>query len=317
VKQHKKLLAGVAAAITIVTLSEASAFAESRPQRGTRSDGGAISRGRDSASRAPQRGDSSVSRGDARRDSRGGNDARRDGGAIRRGDDSSRQGRNEGYRRGGDDSSRRGSVDARGGVDTRGSQLERDRQRRSNDRYSREGRDRDRTYGQRNESSQHGRYNRGQQYSHRGRISRMHRYGDGYRVWVVGAPYPYYIPSHYYHRDRFRVGLWITLGGYYNPLGYYDYYDGYSYDRNYAYSRGELRGIVESVDSRRSSFVLRNEETGNYVTVVPRGRRVYVRPGEYVEVDGTWSRTGLFTAYDIDWLDRDRYADRDDWDDRY
>jgi hypothetical protein len=37
-------------------------------------------------------------------------------------------------------------------------------------------------------------------------------------------------------------------------------------------------------------------------------------------VDGTWTRSGYFTAYDIDWLNRDRYDDsrydRDD-DDRY
>lgn len=293
-RQKKKLMAGLAAVAAVATLAGTSAFADSRPQHGTRSSGGAISRdhggtggeprrGNDSVSREPRRGNDSVSRGDTQR----GNDTRRGNGRT----------------------------------------YENDRDRSSGQRYGREetfsrgGNDRNRNRWYDNDS----RYRNAQPYHTRGRISRTHRYDGGYRVWVAGAPYPFFIPDRYYRRDRFSVGLWINLGGFYNPLGYYDYYDGYdgydgySYDRysdRRSYSRGELRGVVESVDSRRTSFVLRNEDTGSYVTVLPRGRRVYVRPGDYVEVDGTWTRSGYFTAYDIDWPDRDRYDDRDD-DERY
>ena len=129
-----------------------------------------------------------------------------------------------------------------------------------------------------------------------GRVSRVLRHGSGYRVWVHGTNYPFFIPMSHWHRDRFRVGLVINLGGYYNPLGYYDYYDGRS--------RGDLRGVVESVDYRRDTFVVRNDYTGSFVTVYARERYLDVRPGDYVEISGEWTRSGLFTAWDVDLLDR-------------
>lgn len=141
------------------------------------------------------------------------------------------------------------------------------------------------------------RYSSRQPHYARGRVSKVSRHGDIYRVWVSGAHYPFHIPKAHYHRDRFRVGVVVNLGGYYNPRGYYDYYDGRSY------SRGALRGTVESVDYRRDTFVVRNSATGNYITVVSRDRRFDVRPGDFVELYGGWSR-GVFQANDIDLLDR-------------
>ena len=153
----------------------------------------------------------------------------------------------------------------------------------------------------------HGSYGNRQPYYGQGRISQVHRYGGGYRIWIVGSPYPFFIPEAYYRSSRFRIGLSIRLGGYYNPLGYYDYYDGYDdgyYSRGN--SRGELRGTVESVDYRRDTFVIRNEATGSFVTVVLRDRREDVRTGDFVEVSGDWTRNGVFEAYDVDQLDYDR-----------
>jgi hypothetical protein len=132
-------------------------------------------------------------------------------------------------------------------------------------------------------------------------VSRVNPYRGGYRVWVGGAPYPFFIPSSYWHRDRFRVGLFINLGGYYNPLGYYDYYDDY-YDGR-ATSAGYLRGVVESVDHRGDTFVIRNEATGSFVTVVTRDRRDQVRAGDYVELDGHWARSGVFQARRVEFLE--------------
>lgn len=132
--------------------------------------------------------------------------------------------------------------------------------------------------------------NRQPYYAH-GRVSRAYRHGHGYHVWIHGVHYPFFIPSAYYHHNRFRVGLFIRLGGYYNNAGYYDYYGGAS--------AGTLYGVVESVDYRRGTFVLRNDATGSFVTVVMTGRSVDVRPGDSVELSGDWTRSGLFQAYDV------------------
>lgn len=153
--------------------------------------------------------------------------------------------------------------------------------------------------------------NRQPYYAH-GRVSRISPYRGGYRVWIGGAPYPFFISDAYYRRNRFRIGLTIGLGGFYNPLGYYDYYDGYNggYYSDRRYSAGSLRGTVESVDNRRDTFVVRNEATGSFVTVAMRDRRRDVRPGDYVELSGDWTRSGIFEAYDVSLLgdgDRDGY----------
>ncbi|HKR65172.1 MAG TPA: hypothetical protein VJZ00_15685 [Thermoanaerobaculia bacterium] len=160
-----------------------------------------------------------------------------------------------------------------------------------------------------NDSRNGGRYESRQQqqqpYRASGRVSRVDRYGSGYRVWVGGSRYPFFVPDRYYRRDRFRVGVFIELGGYYNPGGYYDYYDGGS-----SYSRGDLRGVVESVDYRRGTFVIRNEASGSFVTVATRDRyREDVRAGDYVELTGDWTRNGLFEARRVDIVDSRGYND--------
>ena len=202
----------------------------------------------------------------------------------------------------------RGRIERRSLDGDNSSNDRRNNDRRNNDRYNNDRYDNDRSnreWRDRNDyrsdrSRSYGRSNGYRQpyYSH-GRISRVHRYGGGYRVWIGGARYPYYIPLAYYRHDRFRVGLSISLGGYYNPGGYYDYYDGY-YDSR---SDGAIRGVVESVDYRRDSFVVRNDATGSFVTVLSRDRRLDVRAGDYVELSGEWTRSGVFTAWDVNFLD--------------
>ncbi|HEX9981839.1 MAG TPA: hypothetical protein VGF69_01115 [Thermoanaerobaculia bacterium] len=143
-----------------------------------------------------------------------------------------------------------------------------------------------------------------QPYHTRGRVSRYDSWNGGYRVWVHGAPYPFFVPLSHWRRSPFRVGVVINIGGYYNPLGYYDYYDGP------AVTTAAMRGVVESVDYRRDTFVLRNEATGSFVTVRSRGGDrdlERVRPGDYVEIDGDWSRGGVFEAYRLEFFDNDRY----------
>ncbi|HJQ38341.1 MAG TPA: hypothetical protein VKB93_14485 [Thermoanaerobaculia bacterium] len=295
-----ELLSRIGVALAATTLVGASVFAESRPSNETRVRRGEHGRiQRESSgerSRATRRDNSSnerrssvrreTERSDARVEVRGERNDR----SYRNTDRSTN--RTERYNRDTNRSSRENREwRDRGSYDRNNRNNSRNHTR--NDRYDRN--DRNRSYG-RSPSYGYGRSNHYRQpyYGH-GRVSRVHRYGGGYRVWIVGAPYPFYIPLAYYRHDRFRVGLTIRLGGYYNDGGYYDYYDGYS--------DGSIRGVVESVDYRRDSFVVRNEATGSFVTILSRDRRLDVRAGDYVELEGEWTRSGVFTAWDVDFLE--------------
>ena len=153
-------------------------------------------------------------------------------------------------------------------------------------------------------------YGRGNAYYHDGRISRIEHWNNGFRIYVGGAPYPFFVPEARFRLFPFRVGLSLHIGGYYNPLGYYDYYDAGPYG---AYSApvasGDLRGLVESVDYRRGSLVIRDDVSGQFVTVVMRGgdpRFDSLRTGDYVDLSGDWVR-GYFNAYRVDRIDDGYY----------
>jgi hypothetical protein len=209
-----------------------------------------------------------------------------------------------------DNSSNNGSWrnDSRSRESNRGSNDRyRDNNRnRSNDRYRDNGRYSDNGRYRNNSSYRSSRYGNRDRYYYRGKVHRVYPYGGGYRVWLTGCQYPFFVPAAHYHRDRFRVGLFIGLGGYYNSRGYYDYYDDYADDRYYGVSasRGEIRGVVESVDYRRETFVVKNAATGSFVTIIMRDRgRDPVRSGDYVELRGDWTRDGVFEAYSVDIVD--------------
>jgi hypothetical protein len=160
------------------------------------------------------------------------------------------------------------------------------------------------------------RFNRGSRpFHHHGRISRFDRRGGGYYVYS-GAPYPFYVPYRYWRPNRFRVGLSVHLGGFYNPRGYYDYYDDedryvgryrsrdrYDDDRygEKRFIEATLTGVVESVDERRARFVLKNDATGSLITVsmLMAEGRTEVRPGDHLEIEGEWTRLGVFDAVAI------------------
>lgn len=311
VRKNKHLATTIAAAMAVAMLAGTSAFAETRHREGTRSraEGRAEGRAtvrRERSAQTQERQRSDESRNYRRRESSERSEASRrpsnfrpepsSGETYRRRDTTSR---GESYRR--NDSSSRGETYRRNDSSSRGESYRR------NDSWR--GNDNNRSYGNRSNGNRS--YGSTRPYYHRGPVTRYSRYGGGYRVWIGGAPYPFYVPLSHWHHDRFRVGLVINLGGWYRD-GYYDYYDGYDYR---ATSRGDLQGVVESVDYSRDTFVVRNEATGSFVTVVARDRRARdVRPGDYVELSGSWTRSGVFSAYDVDYIDRDR--DRD-YRDRY
>jgi hypothetical protein len=300
---NKQLASRFAAAVAVASLVGASAFAESRPSNETRGRIRDRVVERSGERNRTSRSDESRNRGRAAESSievRGNRADRSTGGRIER--DRTREDRSQ------------SSLESR--TDRNRSSREnntwRNQQRNSDSRSRgtyRDGRYRDNGYrdNRYRNDSRSGRYGNRSPYHHSGRVHRVYPYGGGYRVWLTGCNYPFYIPSAYFHRNRFRVGVTIALGGYYNSRGYYDYYD--DYDRGYydsRTSRGELRGVVESVDYRRETFVVRNEATGSFVTVVMRDRgRDPVRAGDYVELGGDWTRSGLFEAYRVDIVDYD------------
>lgn len=144
-----------------------------------------------------------------------------------------------------------------------------------------------------------------------GRISRFVHERGGYRIWVDGGRFPVWIPEARISLfPRLRVGLSLRIGGYYDPLGYleaYDYYnDGYYYGG--AYSSGLLRGIVETVDYRRGTMVVRDDVSGSFVTALIRDRRLEtLRPGDYAEIAGDWTRSGLFEGLRLEDVRDGRY----------
>ena len=162
----------------------------------------------------------------------------------------------------------------------------------------------------RNDSYRHdGRRN----YSTYGRVTRYERYRGGYRVWVGGG-YPFYVPEARWRSFPLRVGISVRLGGYWNVGGYYDVYDYGPYDGSYGGYRtsGDVRGIVEEVDYRRGTAVVRDDIYGDFITVVLRGRDSRLgslRRGDNVTLGGDWTR-GVFYAYSV--LDQryDRYDRR-------
>ena len=147
-------------------------------------------------------------------------------------------------------------------------------------------------------------YNGREAYEGHGRISRYEPWNGGYRVWL-GAGYPFYVSSAFFNLHHLGIGVNIGLGGYWNPLGYYDAYSypyAYSPYSNYPSTAGELHGVVESVDYRNGTVVLRDDVSGNFVTTVMRGndpRFGQLRPGDYVDFNGSWSRGGVFNAYNV------------------
>ncbi|HEX3109183.1 MAG TPA: hypothetical protein VHU41_08810 [Thermoanaerobaculia bacterium] len=163
--------------------------------------------------------------------------------------------------------------------------------------------------------------NRGNAFYHDGRISRIEHWNGGYRVWFGGFGYPFFIPEARFRLFNWRVGLSIHLGGFWNPLGYYDYYDGVDpyYGTGYANvvpyapgtvaTSGYVRGVVESVDYRRGSMVIRDDASGSFVTIMMRGddpRFDSLRNGDYVSLSGDWVR-GYFEAYRVDNVDDGYY----------
>jgi len=92
--------------------------------------------------------------------------------------------------------------------------------------------------------------------SYAGRVERYEPYRGGFRVWIGGAPYPFFVSANLWHRYGIRVGATLSLGGYWDPLGYYDVYNVGQYNDQTA---GDLHGVVENIDYGRGTVVIRDD----------------------------------------------------------
>jgi hypothetical protein len=319
VKNSNKLASQLAVAAAVAALMGTSAFADSRHHDETRGDsrGGRVER--------QDRGDRGGNRGGGRQqqfEQRSNQNWDRGRSNDNRGFDRGRSNDNRGFDRGRSNDNRgfdRGRSNDNRGFDNRGNRdWNRDNASRGNvnENWNR-GRS-ENFYRDSNRSFRDGSFGRrGAPSFYNGRIERFERWNGGFRIYLGGAPYPFFVPEAYFRSHGLRIGLSLRLGGYYNPLGYYDYYDGPYYDGAYYGSNygsgpvtsGDLRGVVESVDYRRGTIVLRDDVSGNFVTTVMRGRdRVLdsLRPGDYVVLSGDWVRGGVFEAYRADLLNDGR-----------
>jgi len=310
----KSLAAQVAGAVAIVTLIGTSAFAETRHHDGTERDGGRQSDNRSSRDSGRQSRDNRSSQGQTYQ--RGENRSQ----TYQRGEN-----RSQTYQRG----ENRSQTYQRGETRNYGQNYSQNYSR-GNTQYDR----RTQADSYRNGASYNNRgsYDRSSGYRNNrpsfddrgrrsvtlnGRVSRFLHERGGYRVWIDGGAYPIWIPEARISLfPHLRVGLSLGFGGYYDPAGYldaYDYYDGGYYGSGYyggvsTYSSGLLRGTVESVDYRNSTLVLRDDVTGNFVTTLIRDRRLEsLRPGDYAEISGSWSRSGVFEGLRLQDEEAGRY----------
>lgn len=159
-----------------------------------------------------------------------------------------------------------------------------------------------------------------------GRISRFEHERGGYRIWVGGSSFPYWVPESYFFGRRIGIGLDLRLGGvfrdgavYVDALGwpgdpYYAdpyYYSPGSYvgSASIRATDGELvQGVVDGVDYRAGLLYVRDAASQRVVTVDMRridrnyGRVSFddLRPGDRITLTGAWVGDGQFAAARIE-----------------
>jgi hypothetical protein len=164
--------------------------------------------------------------------------------------------------------------------------------------------------------------NRGdQRIAQTGRIRSFTRDGDGYRVQLDRDDRWYRVPSgRLGNRGRdLRVGISISLGGIFRGGAIEVDNVGWPGDSGYGrydqrYDQGYIRGVVDRVDFRRGTALMRDDASGRIVEVdlsrAGRSSRIGLddlRRGDYITVEGDWLRGGAFIASRIDSVDTRRY----------
>jgi hypothetical protein len=164
-----------------------------------------------------------------------------------------------------------------------------------------------------------------------GRVNRFEHERGGYRIWVGGSLYPYWVPESYFFGRHLGIGLDLRLGGifrngsiYVDALGWpgdpyyadpYYYGDGAyvgsssvgTYGGGVATSENGLRGVVDGLDFRAGLLYVRDDSSRRVITVdMQRVDRRYgnidfgdLHPGDRVSLGGAWLSDGSFAAASV------------------
>jgi hypothetical protein len=148
-------------------------------------------------------------------------------------------------------------------------------------------------------------YRENQRVTMSGRVNSFSRERDGYRVQLDRGQ-SYWVPrSTFGNRDRdLRAGVSINLGGVFR--GGSVSFDAVSYPGavgGYAYGNGYVNGVIDRIDYRGNTLVVRDQATGRLITAeMTAGGRSNVRnlrPGDYVQMSGQWIGGGVFDVAQI------------------
>jgi hypothetical protein len=145
-----------------------------------------------------------------------------------------------------------------------------------------------------------------------GRVTSFTHEGGGYRVHLDRDGRSFWIPeSQLRNRNDLRVGLSLSLGGIFNgsliDVDAINYPGTYGYASAPLYDQGVVQGVVDRIDYRTNTILVRDEASGRFINVDMRtaGRTSgidarNVRPGDYLTLTGQWDRAGIFEAYRVD-----------------
>jgi hypothetical protein len=176
-----------------------------------------------------------------------------------------------------------------------------------------------------------GRYEANRSVTMEGRVQRLSRERDGYRVELDRGGYSYHVPSSALRSGRggrgldLRVGVSVRFSGTYDSRGYINvsscdwlddnggYYGNDGADRYYRDRNGHreafVSGVVERIDERRGVAELRDARSRSRITIVMRrsddrrNRSIDLndlRRGDVATFAGSWGRGGLFEAWRIE-----------------
>lgn len=201
-RENRQLAARFAAILAVAALVGTSAFADSRPSKETRSH----SEGRSRIQRDRAAGGAGAQRSDNRANgspSASAFEGRSDRSAVRGGRayDRSADDRNQASRSGVrnlDRNSASTNVFNRSGndrsrpIDRSNGSFDRNRGDSRGNSNWRDG----------NRGSRNGSYQNRQRYSTRGRVSRIDPFRGGYRIWIGGAPFPFFVPLAFYQNHH-------------------------------------------------------------------------------------------------------------------
>jgi hypothetical protein len=149
-------------------------------------------------------------------------------------------------------------------------------------------------------------YRENQRVTMSGKVSSFSRERDGYRVQLDRGQ-SYWVPqSTFGNRARdLRAGISISLGGIFRggaiQFDAVSWPGAVAYGNGYGYGNGYVRGIVERIDYRNATLVVRDQATGRLITAEMTagsyGRNI--RQGDRVQLTGQWIRGGVFDVSSI------------------